>query len=88
MKTKYGELMKAKLQHVLKKRREIIEKISVGQNQSFKLDEDIKNVKSLDNVLVSTHRNPEDDSVFKIYHFIINCYLPEREEAAKEARRR
>lgn len=78
----------ASLQHVLKKRREIIEKISVGQNQSFKLDEDIKNVESLDNVLVSTHRNPEDNRIFKIYHFIINCYLPEREEAAKEARRR
>ena len=76
------------LQHVLKRRREIIEKISVGKDESFKLVGEIKNVENFENVLVSTHRNPENNKIFKIYHFIINCYLPEREDAAKEARRR
>ena len=38
------------------------------------------------NVLVTKHRNPEENTFFKIYHFIINSKFDERQESAIQAR--
>ena len=42
----------------------------------------------LNGVLLTCHKNPEkENSLVRIYHFVINAYLQEREEVAKQARR-
>ncbi len=38
--------------------------------------------------IVSVHMNPETDKIYKIYHFIINAYHLERENLAKESRKK
>ncbi len=38
--------------------------------------------------IVSVHMNPETDKIYKIYHFIVNGYHPERENLAKESRKK
>lgn len=38
--------------------------------------------------IVSVHMNPETDKIYRIYHFIVNGYHPERENLAKESRKK
>lgn len=40
-----------------------------------------------DDNLISIHKNPENDEIYKIYHLIVNAYHPERKELAKQARK-
>ncbi|ARI78805.1 hypothetical protein [Halobacillus mangrovi] len=76
------------LRTVLKKREEYIKNIYVEVEgvRYFETINLIKGYKGDDKVLISTHLNPEDSSIFKVYHFIVNAYRPERKESARQAR--
>lgn len=73
------------LNTVISKRKKILKHFNVNNN--FKLVGGISDVPELNNVLLTTHENPEcKGTYFKVYHFIINAFKPEREEAANQAR--
>jgi hypothetical protein len=78
------------LKTILEKRKQILKDfyVEVDGLRYFETIELLDNVLGLDNVLLTAHKNPEDDTVFKVYHFVVNAYLPEREESAKQARKR
>ena len=77
-----------KLETALKKRMDILKNISVinDNKKYFQVIGDIKEMDGMKNVLVTKHRNPEENIFFKIYHFIINSKLDERQESAIQAR--
>ncbi|WP_400243748.1 hypothetical protein AB3U99_21320 [Niallia sp. JL1B1071] len=81
---------KTKLQTVLESRKEIVQNFCIELNEE-KLFQTVScnfDILSKGNMIVSSHKNPENNKKFNIYHFIVNTYRPEREEAAKQARKR
>ncbi|WP_373898807.1 hypothetical protein ACER0A_004905 [Haloimpatiens sp. FM7315] len=78
------------LDTVLKKRRQILEElyIEIDGMKIFQVVGEIKEVQGMSNVIMTLHKNPEkEDSYFKIYHYIVNGKLDEREESAVQARK-
>ncbi|MDU5544816.1 MAG: hypothetical protein E6069_09685 [Clostridium perfringens] len=77
-----------KLETALKKRIDILKNISVinDNKEYFQVIGEIEEMDGMKNVLVTKHRNPEENTFFKIYHFIINSKLDERQESAIQAR--
>lgn len=78
-----------RLQHLIDERKKILENFYVEDSGSkkFKIIGEVQSVKGLNDVVVTLHENPEkDNSYFKIYHFIVNAKLDEREKAAIQAR--
>ena len=77
-----------KLETALKKRIDILKNISVinDNKEYFQVIGEIKEMDGMKNVLVTKHRNPEENTFFKIYHFIINSKLDERQESALQSR--
>ncbi|MDM0537737.1 hypothetical protein ACV3QT_12435 [Clostridium perfringens] len=77
-----------KLETALKKRMYILKNISVinDNKKYFQVIGEIKEMDGMKNVLVTKHRNPEENTFFKIYHFIINSKLDERQESALQSR--
>lgn len=75
------------LKTVLEGRKKILQNFSIESDGDlfFKVKK-IEQVESLNDVIITYHSNPEDKSEFKIYHFIVNAFLPERLEAARQAR--
>ncbi|EQB85831.1 hypothetical protein J2Z44_004302 [Clostridium punense] len=62
--------------------------VEVDGNKIFQIVGDILEIKSMNDVLVTKHENPErKGTYFKIYHFIINANSGERKESALQARR-
>lgn len=62
--------------------------VEVDGNKIFQIVGDILEIKSMNDVLVTKHENPErKGTYFKIYHFIINANSSERKESALQARR-
>ena len=79
-----------KLQYVLEKRKKILSDfyVDVDGEKYFEVIGKIKEIKGMDDVLVTLHKNPEKEgSYFKLYHFIVNAKLDERDKTAVEARR-
>lgn len=74
---------------IVKKRREVLKSFYVEENEKkhFETLQISQSPFDLNNVLVTLHKNPENDRVVKVYHFIINANSPERKEAAKQARK-
>jgi hypothetical protein len=60
--------------------------IELNGEKHFETIEIIKGYNDINEILITTHKNPENNTSFKIYHFIVNAYRPEREESAKQAR--
>ncbi|MCM3118433.1 hypothetical protein M3610_24805 [Neobacillus sp. MER 74] len=77
------------LQTVLNRREKILRDFLLDFNgkKHFEALEVTKGFQEIKDVLITTHQNPENQTRFKIYHFIVNAYRPEREAAAKQARR-
>lgn len=74
----------------LVKRLEIIQNffVEVNGKKNFEVVGDILKMKEMEDVLVTKHENPErKGSYFRLYHFIINSNLTEREISAIEARK-
>ncbi|WP_096156470.1 hypothetical protein [Bacillus sp. FJAT-45066] len=76
------------LHTVLRRREEMLKGffLDIEGKKYFETVELTMGLDEIENVIISTHKNPENQSCFKIYHFIVNAYRPEREEAAKQAR--
>lgn len=77
------------LDTLIKKRNKILKEFFVEKDDKkyFEIMGDITELKEMKNVVITLHKNPEDNTHFKIYHFIVNAKLDEREEAAKQARK-
>lgn len=77
-----------KLKTVVDKREAFLKSFHVELNgeKYFETINIIKGYNEIKDILITTHKNPEDYSYFKVYHFIVNAHRPEREEAAKQAR--
>ena len=74
-----------KLSTILNNRLEILKMFNINGN--FKVVGPIEELPDLKYVLKTRHENPEQEGTyFNIYHFVINSYKPEREDAAKQAR--
>lgn len=72
----------------LTKRKRILEDfyVEINGNKLFVV-EGIWESKVMKDVLITKHENPEKrGAYFRVYHFIINSYLRERESSAKDAR--
>ncbi|MGE7762282.1 hypothetical protein [Peribacillus sp. NPDC097895] len=78
-----------RLKTVLESRKKILEEFSIeiDGNTFFQVNR-MEEMKGLKDVVITYHKNPEDESEFKVYHFIINAFLPERIEVAQQARRK
>lgn len=79
-----------RLDTVLKKRKQILEElhIEIDGMKIFEVVGEIKEVEGMSNVLMTLHKNPEkENSYFKIYHFVVNGKLDEREKSALQARK-
>lgn len=62
--------------------------VEVDGKKCFQIVGDILESKVMDNVLLTKHENPEKKgSYFRIYHFIINSKLEERQKSAIQARK-
>lgn len=74
---------------LIRKRIEILEKFYVKKDgkKYFQIVGNIQSVDEMKNVIRTLHINPEDNTFFPIYHFIINAKVDEREEAATQARK-
>ncbi|MFH7834428.1 hypothetical protein [Bacillus luti] len=77
------------LKTIIKKRRDFLNEfyIDIKGKHVFKVNR-IEELKQFKDVIITSHTNPEDGSEVRIYHFIINAVLPERVEAAKQARKK
>ncbi|MFD2045703.1 hypothetical protein ACFSTA_18635 [Ornithinibacillus salinisoli] len=77
-----------RLETILKKRETFLQDFHVEFNgeKHFETIEIIKGYNDINEILITTHKNSENNTRFKIYHFIVNAYRPEREESAKQAR--
>ncbi len=79
-----------KLSYVLEKRKTILNEfyVEIDGEKYFEVIGGIREIPSMEDVLVTLHKNPEKEgSYFKLYHFIVNAKLDEREKTAIEARR-
>jgi len=76
------------LHTVLNRREEMLRDffLDVDGKKYFETLELTSGFHEINDILISTHQNPENHSHFNIYHFIVNAYRPEREAAAKQAR--
>lgn len=79
---------KTNLKTVLENRETFLREffVEINGKKYFETIELTKGFKELKDIVISTHKNPENGTLFKVYHFIANAYRPEREEAAKQAR--
>ncbi len=89
-KTKFGFTIiqndKSNLNNIRLMRKGILDKLKADEN--FKIV-DCTELAGMDDVVVTTHKLPENSrKVFKIYHFILNFNMPEREKAAIKGRKR
>ncbi|MBD5587423.1 hypothetical protein FDF50_12020 [Clostridium botulinum] len=77
------------LDTLIKSRNKILKEFFVEKDDKkyFEVIGDITKLKEMKNVVVTLHKNPEDNTYFEIYHFIVNAKLDEREETAKQARK-
>ncbi|NFS06455.1 hypothetical protein FDE99_01475 [Clostridium botulinum] len=77
------------LNTLIKSRNKILKEFFVEKDDKkyFEVIGDIMELKEMKNVVLTLHKNPEDNTYFKIYHFIVNAKLDEREETAKQARK-
>lgn len=74
----------------LKKRKQILEDLYVEIDgvKNFEVVGEIEEVEGMSNVLMTLHKNPEKEhSYFRIYHFVVNAKLDERQESALQARK-
>ncbi|OOM05684.1 hypothetical protein [Clostridium saccharobutylicum] len=74
----------------LKKRKQILEDLYVEIDgvKNFEVVGEIEEVEGMSNVLMTLHKNPEkENSYFRIYHFVVNAKLDERQESALQARK-
>lgn len=72
-----------KLSYALEKRKTILNEfyVEIDGKKHFKVIGGIREVASMNDVLVTLHKNPEKEgSYFKLYHFIVNAKLDEREK--------
>jgi len=78
------------LRTVLKKRKELLQNfyVDIDSIRHFETEQIIELTDEMKDVIITTHKNPESGDLFKIYHFIVNAYLPERKETAKQARKK
>lgn len=79
---------KIKYNTLIKKRKEILENfyVEIDNQRYFETESAIWGIEGIPDVVVTSHKNPEDGNYFKIYHFIVNANLNERRETAKQAR--
>lgn len=77
-----------KLETILERRKNILKgfSVEVGDGRFFETIEIKEGFKEMEDVLVTKHKNPENGSLFELYHFICNSHRPEREVAARQAR--
>lgn len=78
------------LETALKKRKQILENLYVEIDgvKNFEVVGEIEEVEGMSNVLMTLHKNPEkENSYFRIYHFVVNAKLDERQESALQARK-
>lgn len=78
------------LSYALEKRKTILNEfyVEIDGEKHFEVIGEIIEIPSMDDVLVTLHKNPEKEgSYFKLYHFIVNAKLDEREKTAIEARK-
>lgn len=77
-----------KIKTILNRRKEILNNFYIEHDniRNFETLEMVADYNNMRNVLVTKHKNPENEQYFEIYHFICNAYRPEREIAAKQAR--
>lgn len=91
--TKFGFTIlfnkKVNLNTLIKSRNKILKEFFVEKDgeKYFEVIGEIEESKEMKNVVLTRHKNPEDNTSFKIYHFIVNAKLDEREETAKQARK-
>ncbi len=85
-----------KLENVLRDRETILENICFEDEEGNKIFEKV-NLSidmecydpTLKGVLLTSHKNPElDDSVVRVYHFVLNVYRQERKDLARIARKK
>lgn len=67
---------------IKKSQKEILEKFDLEGNFQ------VKDIKEENGILISTHIIPEENKMFKIYHFIINANGDARKKIAQEARKK
>lgn len=78
------------LETALKKRKQILQNLYVEIDgvKNFEVVGEIEEVEGMSNVLMTLHKNPEkENSYFRIYHFVVNAKLDERQESALQARK-
>lgn len=77
-----------RLETVLEKREAFLKSfhVELKGEKHFETTKIIKGYNEIEDIIVTIHKNPEDNSCLKVYHFIVNAYRPEREESAKQAR--
>lgn len=91
--TKFGFTIlfnkKVNLNTVIEKRNEILKDFYISKDgaKHFEIIGDIEEIEEMKCVVKTLHINPEDKTYFRVYHFIVNAKLDEREEAAKQARK-
>lgn len=66
-----------KISEIISKQKEILENFNI--NSAFQTED----ILCKDGMLISIHRNAENNKRFRIYHFILNLYHPEREVAVR-----
>ncbi|AHN24414.1 hypothetical protein T479_16990 [Lysinibacillus varians] len=79
-----------KLETILNRRKNLLQNFYVELNgeKHFETIEMKEGYNEINDIVITKHKNPENNTNFEIYHFIVNAYRPEREEAAKQARKR
>ncbi|TQK62032.1 hypothetical protein FB479_106115 [Brevibacillus sp. AG162] len=79
-----------RLSTVLEKRKTLLQNfyVEIEGEKHFETEQIIESPDGMNDVIVTIHSNPENGSIFRIYHFIVNAYLPERKETAKQARKK
>lgn len=80
------------IKKIVKERENILSTFYVDENDEkyFETVEIIKDasvfIDGIKDVVLTLHKNPEDDSIVHVYHFIIDAFERERKIAAKQAR--
>lgn len=78
-----------KLPYALEQRKTILNEfyVEIDGEKYFEVIGGVKEIRGMEDVLVTLHKNHEKEgSYFKLYHFIVNAKLDEREKTAIEAR--